>query len=78
MKFSKKVLKKKFEFFLNSIGKKPGYSNGEYSLDHNSTYGGYIIIEHMENGGEHHPFVNRRLSLREMDAALEMALSLKK
>lgn len=76
MKINRRILEKKLELFLKSAGKKKGYNLGEYSLDFASVYGGYIIVEHKENGGVHHPFVNRRLSLKEMDAVLDMALAL--
>lgn len=66
-----------FRRFLTAIdGKEAGRfdDHGMYSLDHNPTYGGYKIEQiELDSTGVSYPFVNIRLSAREMYYALLMA-----
>ena len=52
-----------------------GYSVGEWYIDYVQCYGGYIIVEAMENGGEHHPLMTCRLSKKEIILYLHAAVS---
>ncbi len=45
----------------------------DLSLDYVSEYGGYVIVHHIENGGESHPFGCTRLKASEMYFAMHMA-----
>ena len=41
-------------------------------LDHNSSYGGYLIVEVGEKGSESHPYGHVRMKTKEMYYALNM------
>lgn len=69
MRITKKFLLKKLCVLCTLLG------NRRWGLDYAPVYGGYVVVERMENGGENHPLVNRRLTASEMAAALDMALS---
>lgn len=68
----------KFDTFLKLIGKQRGFEQGQWNLDYASCYGGYVIVEFMENGGEHHPLITRRLKRSEMEVAIEMSIEVKR
>ncbi len=71
-------LQVKFMHLAKMLGKQIGHDLGNWRLDYVSVYGGYIIEETMESGGIHHPLINRRLKKAEMQAALDMALAIKR
>lgn len=75
---NRKQLNKMFDIMLKMLGKERGYEIGQWNLDYNSCYHGYMIVEYMENGGEHHPLLNKRLKASEMGIAIEMAIALKR
>lgn len=75
MRTSKPIMKEQFTQLLKKLGKEQGFEKGQWNIDYYSLGGGYIIVEYMENGGEHHPLMNERLKLREMQVAIEMALA---
>ncbi len=48
---------------------------GAWTLDHNATYGGFVIAEIVnEHGGETRPFGDRRMSAREFVQSVDFAL----
>jgi hypothetical protein len=75
MRISSRILANKLMYLADALNKSCGLEVGQWSLDHNSTYGGYIIVEMLENGGQHHPLLNCRLNSIEMSNALDMALA---
>ncbi|HMN42255.1 MAG TPA: hypothetical protein PKE29_15525 [Phycisphaerales bacterium] len=45
-----------------------------WSLDHNSAYGGWVIVEQLGSGGEGRPFGDRRRSAGDMADVMRFAL----
>jgi hypothetical protein len=78
MRISKTILLKKLGFLCDKLGKTIGYQKGQWNLDYAQCYGGYIVVEFMENGGEHHPLLNKRLPANIMADALDMAIAVKR
>ena len=74
MRMTKKILMKKMGFICDILDKKIGFELGNWNLDYAQCYGGYIVVEYMENGGEHHPLLTKRLTANHMGDALDMAL----
>jgi len=74
MRITKKILCKKLSFICDILNKPMGFEKGQWALDYAQCYGGYIVVEYLDNGGEHHPLLNKRLTAQRMDEALEMAL----
>lgn len=75
MRITKNILLKKLEILCKQLGKRMGFQKGEWYLDYASCYGGYIVVEAEENGGEHHPLLSKRLSAQNMADALDMAIA---
>lgn len=69
MRVTKKFLVRKLYVLCDLLGR------GGWSLDYAPLYGGYIVVETLQNGGENHPLLSRRLTASEMAAALDMAVS---
>lgn len=74
MKITKSILAKKLKFLCDALGKRTGFNPGEWGLDYAPLYGGYIVVEYEERGGESHPLLNKRLTASQMADALDMAL----
>jgi hypothetical protein len=62
-----------FNRLAKAMNKRIDRNAGSLSLDYNSCYGGYVIVENLENGGESHPFGSLRRSAKEMYLSLYMA-----
>ena len=77
MRITRKILEKKFEILCKLMSKTIGYHEGEWFIEYAQCYGGYIICEGMENGGQHHPLLNKRLTAQHMADALDMAIACK-
>ena len=75
MRMSKKILLKKMGFLCDKLGKTIGIERGQWNLDYIQSYGGYIVVEYMEKGGEHHPLLKKRLTADKMSDALDFALN---
>ena len=83
---SRKAVEMMFERFAEKCGRKTGaYSKdesgkfhanvGNWFLDHNGTYGGYVIQEIVsDGGGQSAPFGDTRRSAREMLDTMYFAL----
>jgi hypothetical protein len=74
MRMTRTILMKKLQFLCDKLGKQIGYEKGQWFLDHNATYGGYIVVEMMERKGEHHPLLRKRLPAAQMSDCLDIAL----
>jgi hypothetical protein len=66
MRLPKKVLLNKFKYFCQEIGVEIGTKPGQWGLDSQSIYGGWVIVEYLEGGCEHHPVINRRVKASQM------------
>ena len=90
MTYTRSMVTKYFVNFARELGKTLSYRDsqgkinvGAWVLDHNPTYGGYII-EEIDNihGGVFHPFNNQRMKadsfILAMDAFLNLRHYLKK
>ena len=79
MRTTKKEVENSFKAFIKAINGKVATSYndvGAYDLDHNSTYGGYVIERvHNEHGGVSHPFGDTRRNASEMASTLWFAAS---
>ena len=75
MRINNKILQIKLKFICDKLGKKIGYEKGEWNLDYSPCYGGYVVVEFMENGGEDHPILRKRLTASKMSDALDMAIN---
>ncbi len=73
MRMTNKILMKKLSFICDILNKKIGHELDNWNLDYSQCYGGYIVVEYMENGGEHHPLITKRLTANQMADALDMA-----
>lgn len=63
-------------YLAGACGRTVGYGIGEWSLDNNPVYGGYVIVEILNVGrAETHPFGDRRRSPREMADCMRFASS---
>ena len=74
MRITRKILEKKLQFLCDKLGKTIGYEKGQWNLDYAQCYGGYIVVEFEENGGEYHPLLNKRLTAAPMSDCLDIAL----
>ncbi len=77
-RITKKQVEKLFQHFLKVTGRKPLASFndvGGYFLEYNGIYGGFIICQMMENGGEATPLGLGRKTSREMWNCLHFALN---
>lgn len=74
MRIKKQWVLNSFEIFCRHLGKRIGYQKGDWHMNYCATYGGWIIVECCESGGERHPMKRERLSNREMLYALDMAI----
>jgi hypothetical protein len=75
MRMSRKILEKKLGFLCEKLGKTIGTKKGNWNLDYIQCYGGYIVVEMVnDQGGEHHPLLNKRLTADKMADCLDMAL----
>lgn len=72
---NREILHKKLEILAAQMGKTVGFKEGQWFLDYASPYGGYIVVEFMNKGGEHHPLLNKRLKANQMADTLDMALA---
>ena len=77
MRMTGKILTKKLEILCKLLGKQAGYEPGQWYLQYAQFYGGYIVVEAMEHGGEHHPLIRCRLTAQHMADALDMAIATK-
>ena len=73
-RITRKMLMNQLGFICDILDKKIGFQLGNWNLDYAQCYGGYIVVEYMENGGEYHPLLNKRLVAQQMSDALNMAL----
>lgn len=75
---TRKEVESKFAWLLEVIGGKQGESwneVGSYRLDHNSTYGGYVIERVInEHGGVSRPFGDSRRGASDMWYAMDFAI----
>jgi len=55
MRYTTKDAKIAFKRLCKVLGKTPGYKKGNWCLDCNATYGGCVVREMLENGGEGSP-----------------------
>lgn len=74
-KITKAMVGTQFERFLENLGLRKANSwndVGGYSLDYQSSYGGYVInVVHNEHGGIDCPFGHGRRSTKEMFDVLQ-------
>lgn len=76
-RYTRKNAEARFVELCKVLGKRIATSHkdvGAWFLDHNSTYGGFIICEYMANGGEWHPICNRRMPAREFCETVNFAI----
>lgn len=73
MRITKPMIRNAFLNLLRNLGKVEGYEAGEWGLDYNSIYGGWVVVEYMQKGGEHHPLLKKRLPTSQFYDALHMA-----
>lgn len=77
MRITKKEVYGMFKRFLRAINEREATSyndKGAYYLEHNGTYGGYMVAKCLcEAGSSDNPFLSKRLPAREMYEALYMA-----
>jgi hypothetical protein len=73
-RITRKDLTVELETLCQKMGKTVGYLPGNWNLDYNAIYGGYILTEYMEKGGEHHPLLRNRLPAGQMYDCLRMAI----
>ncbi len=73
MKYTKSEVQVMFGRLAKAMNKRidAGSWNG-LGLDHNSIYGGYVIVEYGENGSESHPFGPVRRNAKEMYLSMHM------
>lgn len=67
-----------FARFCEALGKRTSWEQrrpGDWILDHNDAYGGYVIRECLEHGAVSEPFGSRRRSAHEMCNVLRFALA---
>ncbi len=76
MRITRKLLDLQLGWLLKLLGKEQGFKPGQWGLDYAACYGGYVIVEYEENGGESHPLGQRRLSVKELSHALNMMIAL--
>ncbi len=77
MRYTRKDARARFEDLCRALGKKVAESyadKGAWILDYSAVYGGFIIAEYSEGGGESHPVFSARLSAREFCQAVSFAL----
>lgn len=65
---------KRFEIVCGIFGKEIGIKLGQWRLQNVPCYGGWVIVEATEYGGESHPFCDLRVSRKEMEHALGMII----
>lgn len=71
------MVEKQFVCLCNALGKKLASSYkdiGSWRLDYQRCYGGYTIVELMENGAENQPYGLSRFSTSEMYYMIIFAL----
>jgi hypothetical protein len=77
-RITKKNVEGLFETLCKAMGKRiaTDYNDvGAWALDHNSHYGGWVIVEIVnEAGGQRNPVIEMRLRNREMWQAMRFAL----
>lgn len=78
MKTTKKILESKFRVLCKQLNKTIGHKKGDWNLDNNPTYGGYVIVEYMEDGGEFYPILSKRLPASQMESVIEGCIALKR
>jgi hypothetical protein len=75
MRITKSMLENRMKYLCKLMGKDLGFEKGNWNLDNYPLAGGWIVVEFLENGGEHHPLCCTRMDAGEMFSALEMAIS---
>lgn len=75
-RITQKILLKKLEILCRFLGKTVGYKEGQWDINYAQCYGGYIVVEYGENGGEHHPLLNKRLTAQQMSDCLDTAIQM--
>lgn len=75
---TRKILNIKLANLAKLMGKEVGFGPGQWHLDYASCYGGYMVVCRDAGGGENHPLLSRRLKLKDMDLALDMAIAVKR
>ena len=76
-RYTRKDAEARFQELCRVLGKRIAQSYkdvGAWFLDHNATYGGFIISEYMISGGESHPVYNRRMPAREFCESINFAI----
>lgn len=77
MRITKKEVYGMFRRFLSVIGEREAQKfndTGGFNLDHNATYGGYMIEKiGCDRGSVDHPFCSKRMNASEMYNALYFA-----
>lgn len=77
MRYTKQNVRNRFEALARVLGKRIAADwkdVGAWKLDYNPHYGGYIIAEYMENGGETHPVFSSRLPAGQFCEAVNFAI----
>jgi hypothetical protein len=74
---TRKQIESLFTLFCKEHGKKRAESyadKGAWSINYNAIYGGFVIIEYCENGGEGLPFGEQRRKAAEFWDTMHFAL----
>jgi hypothetical protein len=79
IRITKKFLDRKLNILANELGKTIGTKKGQLYLHYQSGYGGYIVVEFInDQGGEYHPLINCRVKANEMCNILDACIALKR
>jgi hypothetical protein len=63
MRIKKIMLEAQMKTFCKLMGKKMGFEEGCWNLEY---YGGWNIVEFLENGAERYPIFNKRMAATQM------------
>ena len=70
MRITKASLISHLKLFLKAMN----LDASQYALDHNSVYGGYVIVKLHEDTSESHPFGAKRRTAKELADLLNFAI----
>ena len=62
MRYTHTDVERAFGLLCQLLGRTEGYGSGQWHLDHARDYGGYIVVERHQDGGETRPVWDQRLS----------------